>query len=81
VLAARLTTTPVIAREAGQSRIPERKTEARGRGVLDTPLSRGMTTEKAPYSAGLAAGGVPVLELCEAAAFFSTMLTAMIEPS
>jgi hypothetical protein len=39
--------------------------------------------EKAPYSAGLAAGGAPVLddEAFEAAAFFSTIFTAMIEPS
>src|SRR6266404_1648819 len=63
--------------------------ESRGRGVLDSPLSRGMTANcgarRAPYSAGLASGGGlaggGVVEACAAAARFSTMRTAMIEPS
>ncbi len=53
----------------------------RGRGVLDSPLSRGMTAENgAPYSAGLASDDA-LADACEAAAFFSTIPTAMIEPS
>src|SRR5437868_4837634 len=57
--------------------------QSRGRSVLDTPLSRSMTATASqlhPYSAGLAAGGAPV-EARAAAAFFSTIRTAMIEPS
>jgi hypothetical protein len=34
-----------------------------------------------PHSAGLAVGRAPVVEALVAAAFFSTQLTAMIEPS
>lgn len=66
-----------------------------GRGILDSPLQpviglaegetrwRGMTRRVwPPYSAGLAGvdTSVPVAA-CEAAAFFSTIATAMIEPS
>ena len=40
------------------------------------------TGRHAPYSAGLASDDALVLEdVCEAAAFFSTIETAMIEPS
>jgi hypothetical protein len=36
----------VIAREGGRSSIPETpRQESKGRGVLDAPLSRGMTAE------------------------------------
>jgi hypothetical protein len=62
--------------------------QSKGRGVLDTPLFAGydewsnrQEQRKAPYSAGLAAGGAPDVEDRAAAAFFSTMRTAMIEPS
>jgi hypothetical protein len=65
--------------------------DSRGRGVLDSPPSRGMTADLGartrPYSAGLASGGgglaeggVPAAVLA-AAAFFSTMATATIAPS
>ena len=36
---------------------------------------------RAPYSAGSGAGGGALAAACVAAAFFSTMRTAMIEPS
>ena len=52
--------------------------DSRDRGVLDSPLSRAMTIA-APYSAGLESDAGPVAAW--AAAFFSTMATAMIEPS
>jgi hypothetical protein len=46
--------TVVIARESGRSSIPEKLViESRGRSILDTPLSRGMTAvavvRGAPY--------------------------------
>lgn len=53
-----------------------------GRGMLDSSHARGMTPAAvAPYSAGLAGveTSVPVVA-CDAA-FFSTIATAMIEPS
>jgi hypothetical protein len=41
----RATLTAVIVRESGRSSIPKTAvTESKGRGVLDTPLARGMTT-------------------------------------
>ena len=54
-----------------------------GRGVLDSPHARGMTPEGLPpYSAGLAGVDTSVpTAACEAAAFLSTIATAMIEPS
>src|SRR4029079_4696381 len=41
----------VIAREGGQSSIPETPAmESKGRGVLDTPHSRGMTADYDPFT-------------------------------
>ena len=49
--------------------------------TVDAPLSRGMTADKVAraYSAGLALDDA-LLDAC-AAAFFSTIATAMIDPS
>jgi hypothetical protein len=40
-----------------------------------------MIGRKTPYSAGLALDDAPLVDDCAAAAFFSTIRTAMIEPS
>jgi len=62
----------------------------RGAGVLDSPLQCAIAHKAGndsgvsrPYSAGLVGvdTSVPVLDCAAAAAFFSTMATAMIEPS
>ena len=60
-----------------------------GRGVLDSPLQCAIAHKAGndsgglpPYSAGLVGAEMSVpVPACAAAAFFSTIATAMIEPS
>ena len=72
----------MLNREASAYWIPRWSLSSGGHSADPVAGNDGLSeTRKAPYSAGLVvAGGVPDAA-CAAAAFFSTMRTAMIAPS
>jgi hypothetical protein len=84
-----LRSTFVIASESGRSSIPEQDEDARGHSAPDStfPVYDERTSGRfGPYSAGVGsggglAGGGVAAEALALVALFSTIRTAMIEPS